>query len=89
MLEISLFQINRELRGLNNDKKITELAVKSQQIKWAELLKGNVGKDINDVLSGKVKVKLTFGEIISQKLRNYKKKITNEFKKLMEQYDIF
>lgn len=89
MSEISLFQINRELRGLNNDKKITELAVKSQQIKWAELLKGNVGKDINDVLSGKVKVKLTFGEIISQKLRNYKKKITNEFKKLMEQYDIF
>lgn len=83
MSEISLFQINRELRGLNNDKKITELAVKSQQIKWAELLKGNVGKDINDVLSGKVKVKLTFGEIISQKLRNYKKKITNEFKKLM------
>lgn len=75
MSEISLFQINRELRGLNNDKKITELAVKSQQIKWAELLKGNVGKDINDVLSGKVKVKLTFGEIISQKLRNYKKKI--------------
>ena len=50
------------------------MAVKSQQIKWAELLKGNVGKDINDVLSGKVKVKLTFGEIISQKLRNYKKK---------------
>lgn len=75
MSEISLFQVNRELRGLNNDKKITELAVKSQQIKWAELLKGNVGKDINDVLSGKVKVKLTFGEIISQKLRNYKKKI--------------
>lgn len=75
MSEISLFQINRELRGLNNDKKITELAVKSQQIKWAELLKGNVGKDINDVLSGKVKVKLTFGEIISQKLRNYKNKI--------------
>lgn len=75
MTEISLFQVNRELRGLNNDKKITELAVKSQQIKWAELLKGNVGKDINDVLSGKVKVKLTFGEIISQKLRNYKKKI--------------
>ena len=74
MSEISLFQINIELRGLNNDKKITELAVKSQQIKWAELLKGNVGKDINDVLSGKVKVKLTFGEIISQKLRNYKKK---------------
>ena len=74
MSEISLFQINRELRGLNNYKKITELAVKSQQIKWAELLKGNVGKDINDVLSGKVKVKLTFGEIISQKLRNYKKK---------------
>lgn len=74
MSEISVFQVNRELRGLNNDKKITELAVKSQQIKWAELLKGNVGKDINDVLSGKVKVKLTFGEIISQKLRNYKKK---------------
>ena len=89
MSEISLFQINRELRGLNNDKKITELAVKSQQIKWAELFKGNVGKDINAVLSGRVKVKLTFGEIISQKLRNYKKKITNEFKKLMEQYDIF
>ena len=89
MSEISLFQINRYLRVLNNYKKITELAVKSQQIKWAELLKGNVGKDINDVLSGKVKVKLTFGEIISQKLRTYKKKITNEFKKLMEQYDIF
>jgi hypothetical protein len=54
------YEINRELRGWKNDKLMTERAIESEKKRWAEMLNGNVGQDIKDVLSGKKKVKLTF-----------------------------
>ena len=72
------YELNRELRGWKNDKIMTERAVESEKNRWAEMLKGSVGEDIKDVLSGKKKVKVTFNEVINYKLRFYK----NKFKKL-------
>lgn len=75
------YELNRELRGLKNDKIMTERAVNSEKNRWAEKLKGEVGKDIDDVLSGKKKVKLTFNEAINYKLKYYKNKIKKIFSK--------
>lgn len=74
----SNYETNRELRGLKNDKIMTERAVESEKNRWAEKLRGNVGKDMHDVLSGKKKVKLTFREKIHYSYIYYK----NKFKKI-------
>lgn len=69
------YELTRETRGLRNDKIMTERAVDYEKNRWAEMLRGNLGKDIDDVLSGKKKVRLTFNEVINYKLRFYKNKI--------------
>ena len=70
-----------EIRGLKNDKIMTSRAVEFEKNRWAEKLKGSVGKDIDDVLSGKKKVKLTFNEVINYKLKYYKNKVLKMFNK--------
>lgn len=69
------YELNRELKGWKNDKLMTERAVEFERNRWAEMLRGNLGKDIDDVLSGKKKVRLTFNEVINYKLKFYKNKI--------------
>jgi hypothetical protein len=81
------YELNRELRGWKNDKIMTERAVESEKNRWAEMLKGSVGEDIKDVLSGKKKVKLTLNEVINYKLKFYKNKIKKMFTK-NEEYSI-
>ena len=49
------YELNRELRGWKNDKLMTERAVESEKNRWAEMLKGELGQDIKDVVSGKKK----------------------------------
>lgn len=73
------YELTRETRGLKNDKIMTERAVEFERNKWAELLKGSMGEDIKDVLSGKKKVKLTFNEVLNYKLKFYKNKIKKMF----------
>ena len=53
-------EYERELMTYNSEKKMDELALKGQQWNIAQQLQGAMGKDMNDVLSGKKKVKLTF-----------------------------
>ena len=74
------YELIRELRGLNNDKIMTERAVDFEKNRWASILKGKLGEDINDVLSGKKKVKLTFKEKMSYKIKYYKNKISKILK---------
>ena len=81
------YELNRELRGLKNDKLMTDRAVDAEKRIWAEKLRGEVGKDINDVLSGKKKVKLTFGEVVSYKLKYYKNKIKKILNKNEQQFN--
>ena len=71
------YELQREMRGLKNDRLMTERAVDSEKSKWAELLKGELGTDINDVLSGKKKVKLTFREKLNYKIRRIKTNLKN------------
>ena len=81
------YELNRELRGLKNDKLMSDRAVDAEKRIWAEKLRGEVGKDINDVLSGKKKVKLTFGEVVSYKLKYYKNKIKKILNKDGQQFN--
>lgn len=60
--------VRKELRSLENDKKMTQLAIKNEQNKIAEKLKGSMGNDMEDVLSGKTKVKLSFFERLKYKI---------------------
>ena len=75
------YELNRELRGWKNDKIMTERAVDFEKNHWADLLKGEMGKDIDDVLSGKKKVKLTFNEVLNYKFKFYKNMIKKMFSK--------
>ena len=81
------YELNRELRGWKNDKLMTERAVDSEKNRWANMLRGSVGQDIKDVLSGKKKVKLTFNEVLNYKLKFYKNKIKKMFTK-NEEYSV-
>jgi hypothetical protein len=75
------YELTREARGLKNDKIMTSRAVEFEKNRWADKLKGSVGKHIDDVLSGKKKVKLTFNEVINYKLKYYKNKVLKMFNK--------
>lgn len=72
-------ELNREVKNLENDKKMSILAIKNEQEKMARMLRGSMGKDIDDVLSGKVKVKLSFFEKMKYKVNFWIDKIFNTF----------
>lgn len=63
--------LNKELRGLESDRLMTKLAVENERNRYANLLKGDMGKDIDDVLSGKIVVKLTAKEKFKYKLKSF------------------
>ncbi len=50
----------RELRGLNNDKIMTQRIIKAQQEALVTSLNGKLGEDIQAVLSGKKQVTVPF-----------------------------
>jgi len=72
-------ELIRETKLLNNEILMTERAVESEKKRWEALLKGSVGQDMKDVLSGKKKVKLSFKEKIKYKKTYYKNKIKKLF----------
>ena len=79
------YEVERELRGLKADKLMTQRAISSEQDRWARMLKGSLGKDMDDVLSGKKVVKLTNREIFRYKWRRLKNKLLKLFKKENDQ----
>jgi len=72
---MSDFELNRELKGLQTDKTLYENELTAQKEKYAYFLRNELGEDIDNVLNGKVKVKLTFKE----KLKRFIDKIFNTF----------
>ena len=58
----------KELRALKGEKTIGEMALNGKQTELAERLRGEMGQDINDVLSGKKKVKLSWKDKLKTKL---------------------
>lgn len=81
MAQIIDINTSRELRALKNDMLMMEKAVQYQQNAWKEKLKGGVGEDIDDVLSGRVKVKLTWKEKLRYKWRYLKAKFRRLFRR--------
>lgn len=64
--------LQREFTTLQSEQKINELALKGHQSTIADMLiNGSMGKDIDDVLSGKKKVKLSFWQKLKYKFRFY------------------
>lgn len=53
-------EYERELISFNSEKRMDSLALKGLQWNIAEQLKGSMGQDMKDVLSGNKKVELTF-----------------------------
>lgn len=72
---MSNIELNRELKGLQSDRKQYENELKNKREKMAYFLRNELGEDIDNVLNGKVKVKLTFKE----KLKRFIDKIFNTF----------
>lgn len=64
-------EYNRELTTYNSEKRMDMLALKGLQWNIAEQLNGSMGKDMNDVLSGKKKVELTFWTKLKHKFNSF------------------
>lgn len=64
-------ELSRELASLKGEQKMSELAVKGYQSAIAEQLNNSMGKDMNEVLSGRRQVKFT----LLQKIKNSFKKM--------------
>lgn len=71
-------ELNRELTSLISEKKMGAAAIKSQQNAISLMLNGYMGKDINDVLSGKKVVKLSLGQKLKYKIKGLFKLIMGE-----------
>lgn len=71
--------INKELTNINNDKIIFEHELKTHRDNIAHMLKTDMGKDIDDVLSGKKIVTLSFFEKFKYKTKYYLNLLFNTF----------
>lgn len=70
---------NREKRALDNDRLMSRRAINFQQRRIAQELLGDMGKDMDDVLSGKVKVKLPLLMRIKYKINFWLNKLFKTF----------
>jgi len=66
-------EFERELVTYNSEKKMDRLALKGHQWNIAEQLKGTMGKDMDEVLSGNKKVEFTFWTKVKFKINNFLK----------------
>lgn len=64
-------EYDRELTTYKSEKRMDTLALKGLQWNIAEQLKGTMGKDMNEVLTGKKKVELTFWTKLRYKINNF------------------
>jgi hypothetical protein len=63
------WELNRELAEHKKERSLYESELSQTRNNMAHMLLNEMGKDINDVLSGKVQVKLTWKEKIKYKLK--------------------
>ncbi len=68
---MSNWELNRELKEFEKDKKTIEFELNKHKEQYAEILKNQIGKDIDDVLNGKVKVKLKLKDKIKYKIKSF------------------
>ena len=74
--------LSRELREYENEKKMDERVLNAERQKIAMMLKGEMGQDIKNVLSGKTKIALTRKEKMHYRMRNFSQKIIRIINKI-------
>lgn len=65
------FEIKNELHKLKKEKDAINNELERERERMANLLLTSMGKDIDGVLSGKIKIKLSMSEKIKYKLKNF------------------
>lgn len=73
------FELAREIRGLSGDLNMTKMAIENVQREMKEMLDGEMGKDMKDVLEGKKSVTVSTVQKHKFKLRNWFKKLFLRF----------
>lgn len=76
---MSEFELNRELRELKKENDSYEAELSRQRQLMAQSLKEEMGRDMMNVLSGKVQIKLSLWERIKYKIRFYLDKLFEIF----------
>lgn len=69
------WELKKELEEYQNEKSLYEDELLLKRSSMAELLKGEMGKDMNDVLDGKIIVKLSWRERLKYKIKFYLTKL--------------
>lgn len=73
------YELNKELRGLKNDQKMSERNIAHQQENIAKKLNGAMGKDMMDVISGKKKITISKWDKMKFSLKRITDKIFDFF----------
>lgn len=76
---MSEFELNRELREWQKENNNYEAELSRQRQIMAQSLKEEMGRDMMNVLSGKVQIKLSLWERIKYKIRFYLDKLFEIF----------
>jgi hypothetical protein len=70
---MSNVEFERELISYESEKRMDSLALKGHQWNIANQLNGSMGKDMNDILTGKKKVEFTFWTKMKYAINNFLK----------------
>lgn len=72
---MSNWELNRELKEIDKEREIFTQELTNKRQHMANLLLNDMGKDMDDVLKGKVKVKLSWKERMKYKIKYYINKL--------------
>lgn len=62
-------ELEREINLLESDRNASDKAIRSRMDSYSKMFQGEMGKDIDEVLSGRRRVKMTFREKMKYKIR--------------------
>lgn len=74
---MSNWELNRELKEMNKEHDLFMQELSNQRQYMAKMLLNDMGKDMNDVLNGKTKVKMSFWLKLKYKVNYYINKLFN------------
>lgn len=74
-MKMSSWEINRELKEIDKEREVFNQELSNKRQYMANMLLNDMGKDMDDVLNGKVKVELSIKEKIKYKIKYYVNKL--------------
>jgi hypothetical protein len=72
---MSSWEINRELKEIDKEREVFNQELSNKRQNMANMLLSDMGKDMDDVLNGRVKVELSMKEKIKYKIKYYVNKL--------------